>query len=168
MSTFDHLWKNYPSKEEMQNTCRNVQPDGDNKPFDDYCSIMLSECFNRSNVTYSAKGSCWSHGGQKHILLAEKLAIGLKNNPPKNFGKLEKINPSNFQADLKNRIGVIFFKDYWQRGNEDFKNRTGDHIDLWNKTKITGGSMLYRSIIEFFGFVSDLNNSKEIWFWEVR
>ena len=44
------------------------------------------------------------------------------------------------------------------------KDRSGDHIDLWNKNRITGGSMFYRSIIELFGFVSDLNKSREVWF----
>jgi hypothetical protein len=168
MSTFVHLWRNFPSKEEMEKKCRNVQPDGSDKPFSDYCSIRLSEAFNRTGIVYTANGKCWSHSGKKHILLAENLANGLKNNKPQRFGKLEIIDPNNFQSLLKGRTGVIFFKDYWKRGNESFKNRSGDHIDLWNKSKITGGSMLYRSVIELFGFVSDLNNSKEVWFWEVK
>ena len=62
----------------------------------------------------------------------------------------------------------MFFKDYWQRGKETFDNRSGDHIDLWNKDELTGGSMLTRTIYEFFGIVSDLNKSKEILFWEVK
>jgi len=168
MSTFSHLWKNFPDKELMQENCRNKQPDGSNEAFSDYCSIMLSECFNRSAIKYVAKGNCWSHGGPKHILLAENLAIGLRNHSPAGFGKLEKITPASFQSELENRTGVIFFKDYWQRAGQNNKNRTGDHVDLWNKNKITGGSMLYRSVIELFGFVSDLNESKEIWFWEVK
>lgn len=88
MSTFGRLWKNFPDKGIMEESCRNKQPDGSNKPFKDYCSIMLSECFNKTGIIYSAQGNCWSHGGQKHILLAENLATGLKVAPPKNFGKL--------------------------------------------------------------------------------
>lgn len=84
------------------------------------------------------------------------------------LGKVEKINPSTFQDDLDGRTGIIFFKDYWTRGNESFSNRSGDHIDLWNKNEITSSSMFVRGIIEFFGRVSDLNESKEIWFWEVK
>jgi hypothetical protein len=168
MSTFSHLWKNFPDKEIMKESCRNKQPDGSNEPFQDYCAIMLSECFNKSYIKYIAKGNCWSHSGQKHILLAQNLATGLKNNPPVHFGKLQKVNPANFQSELKDKTGVIFFKDYWQRGTQSFEHRTGDHIDLWNKNKISGGSMLYRSVIELFGLVSDLNKSKEVWFWEVK
>jgi hypothetical protein len=131
---------------------------------------MLSECLNRSGIPVSQfnGNKCWSHGGQRHILLAEDLAKGLKLNPPKNFGKMEKVDPKRFQTLLKERKGVIFFKDYWQRGSEKLENRSGDHIDLWNENKITSGSMFYHSIIELFSFASDLNNSKEVWFWEVK
>lgn len=79
-----------------------------------------------------------------------------------------KVNPARFQDELKDKTGVIFFKDYWQRGNETFENRSGDHIDLWNQTRLTGRPMWLREINEFFGAQSDLNKAKEIWFWEVK
>ncbi len=78
------------------------------------------------------------------------------------------IEPATFQAKLKGKTGIIFFKDYWQRGRENFENRSGGHIDLWKSSKITSGTMFYRSMIELFGFVSDLNKSKKIWFWEIQ
>jgi hypothetical protein len=141
-----------------------------NEPFSDYCAIMLSECLTRSGIDLaSIKGSrCWSHLGKKHLLLAEELAIGLKNNTPKGFGSTEKILPGSFQSILDGKTGVIFFKDYWQRGKESFGQRSGDHIDLWDKDRITSSSMFIRGILEFFGRVSDLNKSREIWFWEVK
>lgn len=79
-----------------------------------------------------------------------------------------KVTPGSFQTALKDKTGVIFFKDYWQRGSESFVNRSGDHIDLWNKDEITGSGIFMRSIYELFGAVSDLNRSKEIWFWEIK
>lgn len=106
--------------------------------------------------------------GKKHILLAEDFANGLKSNRPSGFGKLEKIPSGSFQSALSNRTGVIFFKDYWQRGSESFSQRSGDHIDLWNKDEITSSGMFIRSLLEFIGRVSDLNKSREIWFWEVK
>jgi len=45
---------------------------------------------------------------------------------------VEKVNPDSFQETLKDRTGIIFFKDYWRRGNEPVNGRSGDHIDLWN------------------------------------
>ena len=79
-----------------------------------------------------------------------------------------KVQPSSFETNLKEKTGVIFFKDYWQRGNESMSNRSGDHIDLWNKNEITSSGMIMRSVYEFFVTLSDLNNSKEIWFWEIK
>jgi hypothetical protein len=169
VTSFDTLWKNYPDKETVKSKCTNKQRDS-NKPFSDYCAIMLSECLIRSGIDLSlVKGTrCWSHQGKKHVLLAEDLANGLKSNRPPSFGKLEKIHPGSFQSELSNRTGVIFFKDYWQRGNESFNQRSGDHIDLWNKSEITSSGMFIRSLLELLGRVSDLNKSREIWFWEVK
>ncbi len=169
MISFDTLWKNYPDKEAVKSRCTNKQKDSNN-PFSDYCAIMLSESFIRSGVNLSLfKGNrCWSHQGKKHILLAEDFANGLKSNRSPGFGKLEVISPGSFQSDLSNRTGVIFFKDYWLRGNESFNQRSGDHIDLWNKDEITSSGMFIRSLLEFIGRVSDLNKSRDIWFWEVK
>ncbi|MFL1484040.1 T6SS effector amidase Tae4 family protein [Marinobacter sp. LN3S78] len=111
---------------------------------------------------------CWSHGGMQHVLLAEDLAQWLSKASINGMGQREEIDPATFQDDLEGRTGIVFFKDYWSRGSESDANRSGDHIDLWNKNEITSSSMLYRSFAEFFGMVSDLNKSKKIWFWEVK
>ena len=166
---FDTLWNNFPDKENIKKQCTNKQKDS-NKPFSDYCAIMLSESFIRSGVDLSLIKAkrCWSHSGKKHILLAEEFARGLKTRPPVGLSTMIKVQPGSFQSTLKGKTGVIFFKDYWRRGSESFANRSGDHIDLWNKDEITGSGMFMRAVYEFFGVVSDLNNSKEIWFWELK
>ncbi|WP_020409578.1 type VI secretion system amidase effector protein Tae4 [Hahella ganghwensis] len=166
---FETLWKNFPQKENIKARCTNKQKDS-NEPFSDYCAIMLSECFIRSGVDLSLFKAkrCWPHDGKKHILLAEEFAEAMKNHTPPGFSLMKKIQPGSFQRDLKGKTGVIFFKDYWQRGQESFDSRSGDHIDLWNEDEITGSGMFMRSVYEFFGAVSDLNNSKEVWFWEVK
>ncbi len=169
MLNFEMLWNNYPRKEDIKIRCTNKQKDS-NKPFDDYCAIMLSDCFIKSGIDLSLLNAkkCWSHSGKKHILLAEEFAIALKSNKLPGFLPMKKITPGSFQNELSEKTGVVFFKDYWQRGNESFQNRSGDHIDLWNKNKITSSSMFTRSLLEFFGRLSDLNNSQEIWFWELK
>ena len=163
------MWDNFPDDEAVKKKCFNKQTSG-SVPFDNYCSIVISECFNQSGVSLeSCPGvKCWSHAGKKHVIRAEQLAIWLSTNPPNGFGERENIEPGEFQKQLTGRTGVVFFKDYWSRGNEISGNRRGDHIDLWNKNRITGGSMLYRSIIELLGLVSDLNKSRGVWFWEVK
>jgi len=169
MIKFEKLWSNFPQKETIKKACTNKQKNGD-KPFTDYCAIMLSDCFIKSGIDISQFKAkrCWSHVGKKHILLAEELANAIEANTPSGFKPMKKILPGSFQSLLAGKTGVIFFKDYWQRGSESFKSRSGDHIDLWNKDEITGSGMFMRSISEFFGVVSDLNKCKEIWFWEVE
>jgi Type VI secretion system (T6SS), amidase effector protein 4 len=168
MSKFEILWGNFPDDKIVKSQCQNKQKDG-SKPFGNYCAILLSDCFNKSGISVAKyKGKCWSHSGPKHILLAENLANGLRTSRPKGFGEMIKVTPASFQDELKNKTGVIFFKDYWQRGSQSFDNRDGDHIDLWNKNEISSSSMFVRSIAEFFRYSSDLNKSKEVWFWEVE
>lgn len=168
---FDTLWKNFPHNNNIKARCFNDQP-GDDKdgPFSDYCAIRMSDCFIKSSINISkfSGNRCWSHAGDTHLLLAEDLANGLAGSPPSGFGRKEEIRPGDFQNTLADRTGVIFFGDYWQRGKETFPNRTGDHIDLWKKNQITGSTMFWRSVAEFFGQVSDLNDSKRVWFWEVK
>lgn len=166
---FDKMWNNFPDKAKMKTACVNKQHDGQ-KPFSNYCAILLSECLLRSGVDLSRFDGkkCWSHSGKKHSLLAGDLASWLVGQPPPGFGNREKVLPGSFESILKGRTGVIYFKDYWQRGHESFNARSGDHIDLWKENEITSSSMLYRSIIEWLGFVSDLNKSREVWFWEVK
>ena len=169
MSKFKELWGNYPDKYLIKSRCQNKQATG-SRPFGNYCAIMLSDALIKSGVpTVGTRAKkCWGHPGMKHILLAEEMAIWLKQSSFSWLGKAKKINTNSFQDELADKTGIVFFKDYWQRGSESFDNRSGDHIDLWNKDEITGGSMLSRTIYEFFGVVSDLNASKEIWFWEVK
>ncbi len=169
MAKFKTIWNNYPDKDEMKKKCFNKQPNSQ-KPFSDYCAILLSECLIRSGFNLSsARGNrCWSHSGPKHLLLAEDVANWLAKSPPVGIGKRESVTPNLFQNKLSTRTGIIFFKDYWQRGNESFQARSGDHIDLWNKNEITSSGMFVRNILEFFGRVSDLNKSRDIWFWEIK
>ncbi|CCN80767.1 Conserved hypothetical protein [Vibrio nigripulchritudo SFn27] len=169
MSKFKELWDKFPDGDIMRGRCQNKQPNG-TRPFDNYCAILLSEAFIRTGIsTKSAKVTkCWSHSGSKHIIRAQEMAHWLNKSNLSFVGKREKINPSTFSDDLKGRTGIIFFKDYWQRGSEAFSNRSGDHIDLWNKDEITSGGMFRRSLYEFFGVVSDFNDSREVWFWEVK
>ena len=156
MPAFKTLWDNFPDADAVKARCFNKQNSG-GSPFDDYCAILLSECFIKSGISLNEAPPgkrCWSHTGAKHILLAEHLAGWLADKPPRGFGKKQNVQPGNFQTSLSGRTGVIFFKDFWQRAGQRIESRSGDHIDLWSKNRITGGSMLYRSFIEFLGLVS--------------
>ena len=169
MADFKTLWKMYPSSSSIKKRCVNKQ-ESSQSPFGNYCAISLSECLIQSGIALQgARGTkCWSHTGPKHLLRAEDFAKWLKSSRPPKFGKAERIASGDFQSTLDGRTGIVFFKDYWRRGGQSEANRSGDHIDLWNEDGITSSSMWWRAVIEFFDFVSDLNASKEIWFWEVK
>ena len=177
MTTFNVLWENYPrgsAYTSIKARCYNKQPTY-SEPFDNYCAIKMCECLVNSSINVSSyKGArCWSTPSTTHLIRAEELANGLRFDPPSPFGRMEKIEPSRYQDILSDKTGVIFFKDYWRRIRdngelESFNNRSGDHIDLWNKNKTTGEGNVRRAILEFIGAASDFNTSKEIWFWDIR
>ena len=131
MIKFSKLWDNFPDKESVKNVCTNKQTNS-NKPFDNYCAILLSECFIKSGIDINvfSGAKCWSHSGKKHILKAEDMANTLLSRQPQGFGPRVKVNPGSFQEVLKGKTGVIFFKDYWQRDKEKFEERSGDHRPL--------------------------------------
>jgi hypothetical protein len=97
MVKFETLWKNFPDKEIIKAQCTNKQKDS-NKPFEDYCAIMLSDCFIKSGIDLSLLSAkrCWSHLGKKHILLAEEFAKALNANRPAELLAMKKIPPGSF------------------------------------------------------------------------
>lgn len=146
--------------------------------FPDQCAIRVGVALAGCGVnTRRLPGvrHCWQHKNiPGHTLAAEELANGLKNSPVPGVRRLVKVNPSEFKSRLIGKRGMIFFKDYWQRTTHDgkketFRNRSGDHIDLWNGY----GFAHPRSIVQIylrvgsFGLGSDHAQSREIWFWEI-
>jgi hypothetical protein len=106
-------------------------------------------------------------------LAAEELAYGLSMMPIAGVRKAIKVNPSDFKSALNGKTGIVYFKDYWQRtvnGNkESFRNRSGDHIDLWNGFRLAHPRSIVQMYLRIgsFGLGSDYSQAKEIWFWEV-
>lgn len=181
MITFRELWDNHPTITGNDKPCST-----DGKPnFPDQCAIRLGVALTACGVdTRKLPGvrHCWQHRHQKfngHALAAEELARGLKAFPVAGLGMFQQIEPSEFSEKLRGKQGIIFFKDYWQRTidekQESFRNRSGDHIDLWDGSRITDwkswarihmriGSFGLHSVIPGW---SDLEDSKSIWFWRV-
>jgi hypothetical protein len=172
MVRFKQLWENHPTIQNEKYPCKS---ESGKKYFDDQCAIRLGTCLANCGIDTTKivpkRRHCWHHDVSRgHILSAEELAEGLKWCIINGLQKMEEINPSDYQRDLNHIQGIIFFKDFWQRtvnGNkETFRNRSGDHIDLWNGSRLTD----WRT---WFAISSVLNTggvygkSKEIWFWRV-
>ncbi len=58
------------------------------------------------------------------------------------------------QAAISGKYGIIFLQDAYQRAGS-FGRRTGDHIDLWNATRIASDSTV------------PFDNAAKVWFWEI-
>ncbi|PSF08210.1 hypothetical protein C7H09_08555 [Marinobacter fuscus] len=66
--------------------------------------------------------------------------------------------------------GINFFKDYWIRTSDPQNNTTGDHIDLWNGSRLTDWTSWLRISmgLSLEGYWSDFGKSKEILFWRAQ
>lgn len=96
---------------------------------------------------------CWEHPySDHHILRAQSLASHIRNYEQTQFGKVE-VKKKVSATDYASRRGLVFFMDFWYRGNETYPS--GDHIDLWDKNKMCSGSPSY------------FEDSKEVWFWDI-
>lgn len=164
-TTFADLWKAFGAQPNAPCT---------NPTFTNQCAIRVSQALMDCDVDLGGfRGTrCWSDKSafdKKHIIRAEEFANWLKPAPLAGLGRMEKAEPANFQNELNGKKGIIFFKDYWQRGNETPANRSGDHIDLWNSNRTTGYWWSWsRDFVEYISSnASDRNNSREIWFWSV-
>lgn len=175
MATFKELWDNHPT---IKNNDNPFNSNGMIN-FPNQCAIRLGICLQNSGydtTKFSNVKRCWQHDKSKgRILRAEELAEALKKQAPFLHGiqRTEEVDPKKFSSLLAGKKGIIFFKDYWRRTidgvTESFRNRTGDHIDLWNGLRLTDWFTWVRIQTGFSweGRFSDFGNSKEIWFWRV-
>lgn len=172
---FRELWDNYPKE-----AIKHINPKTNEDVIDNHCAVNLSESFYKCGITLKSflgvKCSRWvcPHKKSVHILRAQEFATWLKTRPFPGCPKYKKCTGDNFKTELNNKQGIIFFKDYWQRESEKGgKNRTGDHIDLWNDRTLAGSglieSMARISIgLHWDGLFSDHSLSKEVLFWEIN
>lgn len=170
---FADLWSGYPKTGTPYLDSRGNVPTG----YENQCAIRVSVSLGGAGLTMkSFKGSAVTVSGKKAAVRAQEMADWLKLQP---FCGLptepEDITGEGWQGKIKGRTGIVFFKDYWQRQGE--RNATGDHIDLWNGSKMTATGAMIRAhafmrftlgIDSFFGMYSDLGKSTQILFWEIK
>ncbi len=173
--TFAKLWAGYPSSKPYIDKKTGNPPKG----FENQCAIKVSVALHAAGI--DLRSFRWDYvliSGKKAAIRAEDLAFWLKSRnidgislPPPD------ITGEKWQESIKGKTGIAFFKDYWTRDGETEANRSGDHIDLWNESKLTASGLMgalttfarftigIRSISHIY---SDLGNSKQILFWEVK
>ncbi len=175
---FATLWANYPDDKPY------IDPKTGNPPknYEDQCAIKVCVALHKSGVEMK------SFRGESRILVngkstaaqAEDLASWLKLIPFCGLpSKTETVTGKDWEKKISGRTGIVFFKNYWQRSTDSSNHLTGDHIDLWNGSRLTATGWSAISTIgrrigvnELFpgtsrGY-SDLRLSSEILFWEVK
>ncbi len=182
MVTFQKLWENHPTITGNDNPCKT----NGKSNYPNQCAIRVGVSLAKCGVNAShipGAEHCWHKHDKSlgHIIRAEELAKGLEKYSIfiPGIQKIQKVNPEEFKDTLRGKRGIIFFKNYWRRTNngkkENFRNRSGDHVDLWNGQRITDWWSWARINVRignigahiFNPDWSDYEDSKSIWFWRI-
>ena len=180
--SFQELWNAYPKKD----------------PYDDPTGEYENQCAIRMSVTFHSIGSDMKSfsqnvlkpmpgkkmlgrlmlGGKATATRAYELAEWLNLRPFLGLGKPDNITGPDWQTKIRNRTGIIYFFGYWRQDGDSADTLSGGHIDLWNKDTLTPsvvsflrfrvGMSQFRNPLTSNSWFSDLANSKEILFWEVK
>lgn len=185
--TFQELWRAYPTKDPYDD------PTGE---YENQCSIRMSVTFHSIGSdmkSFSQKVLEPMPGkrtlgrlilnGKATATRAYELAAWLKLRPFLGLGKPENITGQDWQDRIKGRTGIIYFFGYWRQDGDPADALSGGHIDLWNNDTLTPSAVSFwrfrigvRRMINPVDYLrgrrgnwySDLADSKEILFWEVK
>lgn len=168
--TFDSLWDGYPNDKPY------VDKNGDvPKGYENQCAIKLSVALDAAGVDLSGfRGAYVVVKGKRAAIRAEELAQWLKKQridglPPAPAN----VTGKDWQKKIAGKKGIVFFANYWARSGET-RAPSGDHIDLWNGSRLTA-SGLQGAVVTFLRFgvgidsgpgFSSLDNASSILFWE--
>jgi hypothetical protein len=158
MPTFSDLWANHPSSSislEDEHNPANF-PCTDKKgvvhpALENQCAIRLGIAFAGAGIkTESVPGQrCWNGHGRQHILRVLDLVPWIDKNTTKIGCKTKVVHKKVAYADFLSKKGIFYFQNFYGRNNQ------GDHIDLWNGSRLGKGYEYY------------FEKSEEVWFWEM-
>jgi Type VI secretion system (T6SS), amidase effector protein 4 len=135
--TFAELWAAYPHD---SSPCKN--PATGKPAFDDDCAIRLGTSFEKVGLTNrSFKGACcwYPNHSRMHMLRAEEVAKWLELRPFAGCPKAMDITGEDWEKKAAGQPGIIYFDGYWRR-SLDQTTPNGNHIDLWNGSRLTPGA----------------------------
>lgn len=169
---FSSLWAGYPSSKPYIDAKTGKVPEG----YENQCAIKVSVALvNAGERLKSFRGAAVSINGNPAAVRAQELAAWLhKANIPGLPALPESLAGKDWQSKIKGRTGIIYFADYWLRKDE--KMPSGDHIDLWNGSRLTA-SGLEGALVTMARFglgiesgpgFSDLGKATTILFWNIK
>lgn len=168
--SFSKLWDGYPSAKPYVDPKTGDPPQG----YENQCAIKVSVAFHAAGVDLASfRGAHVSIKGKRAAVRAQEMAAWLKSERIPGVHAASDVTGEKWQDKIKGKTGIVYFADYWLRKGE--KSPTGDHIDLWNGSRLTA-SGLEGTLVTVLRFglgvdsgpgFSDLGKSRTILFWEV-
>ena len=142
----------------------------DKRQYPNQCAVNLYAALQRSGVNVrSFPGQLsWQKDGPKYAIRAQELADWLASPASPVQTKVEKYSGKEVFEKIGGRTGVVFFQNYWGTGTQ------GDHIDLWNGSRLTDWFTWIRIHMRIGSFgvhsispLSDFEKSESIWFFPI-
>lgn len=171
--SFAALWSGYPSSKPYVDAKTGDPPKG----FENQCAIKVSVSLHAAGIEMrSFKASHVMIRERRAAIRAEDLAAWLQQQQIDGIASPARdITGADWQVKIKGKTGIVFFADYWAREGEA-KRPTGDHIDLWNGSRLTASGLQGAAVTLLrFGLgidsgpgFSDLGKASRILFWEVK
>ena len=161
MPAFTALWSNHPN-------IKGDTPVLDKKVYENQCAINMGAAWLRSGTTLSGYTGAlsWEKDKPKYPIRAQELANWFASPRSHLPFKVQKFGGKEVFEKIRGKTGIIFFQNYWGLGNQ------GDHIDLWDGSRLTtldSWLRIHARIGSFgmhsLGFGSDLQKAQATWFW---
>ncbi len=156
--SFAALWANHP-------TIKGDDALLDKNIYKDQCAINVGAAFIRSSLSLGSFPGVysWQKDSPKYPIRAQELANWLDSGKAGLMSRTEKYSGKDGFEKIAGRTGIVFVQNYWGEG------RQGDHIDLWNGSRMTKRSswFLIQWHISWEGVLTDMRQAQAIWFWPV-
>lgn len=161
---FFSLWINHPAvraptgdaalRKRYTQPCRD---DAGESMYDNQCAVRLGITLKRCGInidTYPG-ARCGPHG---HLLRVEECIEWLASSAMRQYLPPYETHRGVDHRRFMGRKGIVAWLDFWHRtpNPRPGAQPTGDHIDLWNGSRIAEGDINY------------FQRSREIWFWELN
>jgi len=166
---FETIWNNYPKADPCVDKKTGKPPAG----YDNQCAIRVGYALEMSGVSFKSFNGARCPVSTRTSGLAasaQGLADWLKTRPFRGCPPVESYDGKAIFDKIEDRTGIIFLADYWQRPGESGKARSGDHIDLWDGSRMTSISSWFRVHwgISWDGLWSDFRGAPRSLFWNIR
>jgi hypothetical protein len=164
---FETIWKNYPAEPPCRDKLGKIPPGYENQ-----CAIKVGYALERSGVSFASfKGGRCPHAAKQSGLVASAQELANWLQTPRFAGcpKPETYTGKTVFEKIEGRTGILFLANYWKRTTDQGDARTGDHIDLWNGSRMTAYSSWVRVTfgISWDGLWSDYRLASKVLFWNI-